>query len=639
MTNVDFFEILPLEMRLAIYNFVFGGIDHEIEFHHAKIRHKPCFKLLFVCKRILEEAQDDYYRNGKAIILCWGSRIPRSIEKLLSNIHLNQELLYYCDNFGAYALLLNSIRATDFSEHPPLAPLLKSALGATAEWGTVEHVRDLKMKMENLRLPSSDYSFAVWVCAHRGYVTKLRVLLDIPQIPIKESWLCGGHKYDVLEVARSHGHIDIMQELWSYCNPQRDAKGLLLSSDSEFAVWSKNPELLCMLGHWGARLDGSALAMAAAEGRVEICELLLTRGLNVGSADREGTPALHYASYHRQLSVCDSLIQHGANVNIKSHFGIRSGCTPLHLAAAGGEINVVRLLLKHGADINAVDDRQVSPLCEAARMGNTEILREIKHRGGRLTSDVLAYACRSCKLATVKEVLSWGVEINACNGLALYTAAIATTPLGKDGRDVVEHLLSCGATVNLHPKCMYWGSTALHAAVRNKSQYIAELLVKSGADPDKRKSVSKHFWVKQADHYLLYYALQWHIISMAIFLVDSGATITRPMVDILEKNYPSLGTKFPNQITRLKSRSLFTKRKTRQEDLKLILRAIEKAAWESRHYPMCPLFLCKRCFTTLTLCECPSEDPSGGAKSRLERKCPFLHRAIHCDSHVTVDRC
>lgn len=60
------------------------------------------------------------------------------------------------------------------------------------------------------------------------------------------------------------------------------------------------------------------------------------------------TPLL-YAIDERKESVCEFLIQHGANPNIRS---THSGYSPLHVAVDFGMVNVCKLLLDHGAEVN-----------------------------------------------------------------------------------------------------------------------------------------------------------------------------------------------------------------------------------------------------------------------------------------------
>src|SRR5439155_19439531 len=104
----------------------------------------------------------------------------------------------------------------------------------------------------------------------------------------------------------------------------------------------------------GAQGDGmSALHYAAERGDVEMAEMLVYAGANVGATTRIGqyTP-LHLASQSGSAAVVQALVKSGANVAART---TTTGVTALHLAAATGDAKVVEILLDHGADANAKD--------------------------------------------------------------------------------------------------------------------------------------------------------------------------------------------------------------------------------------------------------------------------------------------
>jgi ankyrin repeat protein len=60
------------------------------------------------------------------------------------------------------------------------------------------------------------------------------------------------------------------------------------------------------------------LQLAAAHGYRDICELLVTiAGADVNQPDGNGMTALHYAAEHGDASVCDYLIDCGADMNAR----------------------------------------------------------------------------------------------------------------------------------------------------------------------------------------------------------------------------------------------------------------------------------------------------------------------------------
>jgi ankyrin repeat protein len=131
----------------------------------------------------------------------------------------------------------------------------------------------------------------------------------------------------------------------------------------------------------GAQGDGmSALHYAAERGDVEMTEMLVYAGANVGATTRIGqyTP-LHLASQAGSATVVQALLKAGANVAART---TTTGVTPLHLAAATGNADVVKILLDKGADANAKDaEWGQTPLIYAAAQNRAEAIRALLARG------------------------------------------------------------------------------------------------------------------------------------------------------------------------------------------------------------------------------------------------------------------
>jgi ankyrin repeat protein len=148
---------------------------------------------------------------------------------------------------------------------------------------------------------------------------------------------------------------------------------------------------------------------------LEICSLLIEKGVNVNAQDSEGNTALHFATYRTfgreklapetyegiivlllksgavagarnaggvtplHLAVLRNgdvialqlLLAAGADVNAKAAAS-NGGWTPLHGAAALGRVAVEQFLLKNGADRNAKDAGGMTPLEAAEKAGKVE---------------------------------------------------------------------------------------------------------------------------------------------------------------------------------------------------------------------------------------------------------------------------
>lgn len=92
---------------------------------------------------------------------------------------------------------------------------------------------------------------------------------------------------------------------------------------------------------------------------------LIASGVDVDERDYNNLPALFYACQNGQYEMAKSLIQNGANIEIKDRFGK----TPLSMAVFRYNVNnsvsdgkLIKLLIDAGADINAKNIAGVSPL-------------------------------------------------------------------------------------------------------------------------------------------------------------------------------------------------------------------------------------------------------------------------------------
>ncbi|CAI6333006.1 unnamed protein product [Periconia digitata] len=117
------------------------------------------------------------------------------------------------------------------------------------------------------------------------------------------------------------------------------------------------------------------LHWAAALGKKELCEMLLTRSkpprANIHAGENKSKTPLHLAVIHNRDDIVDLLIHYGADVTAKSD----GGWTPLHNACQEGSVKTVRMLLEAGADINARVLSGSTPLHEASSAGHLEVVK------------------------------------------------------------------------------------------------------------------------------------------------------------------------------------------------------------------------------------------------------------------------
>ncbi|OWF47518.1 26S proteasome non-ATPase regulatory subunit 10 [Mizuhopecten yessoensis] len=115
----------------------------------------------------------------------------------------------------------------------------------------------------------------------------------------------------------------------------------------------------------------SCYLRAVFTGHAEIVQYLLEEGTPVNFTDPcMGRSALHWAIMGDQYQVVKLLIKKGADTN-----SVDKECvTPLLRAAIGRNYNLVKLLLKNGADVNRKDYLQCSALHYACVHGDPKLV-------------------------------------------------------------------------------------------------------------------------------------------------------------------------------------------------------------------------------------------------------------------------
>lgn len=129
----------------------------------------------------------------------------------------------------------------------------------------------------------------------------------------------------------------------------------------------------------GAPVDasefGTTLLMRAASlRRVQMVELLLSRGADVQRADAFGTP-LAYAAWNQDSgATVRLLLRSGADPNV----GRRNGRTPLMLATSFGDVDAMAALIDAGASLDARDDNGESAMDAARANGESGASRLLR---------------------------------------------------------------------------------------------------------------------------------------------------------------------------------------------------------------------------------------------------------------------
>jgi len=161
----------------------------------------------------------------------------------------------------------------------------------------------------------------------------------------------------------------------------------------------------------GQNVGYGPLHFAASLGNVDLMDHLLTCGCDKDERDLNGSsPLMWVILYDGKEELMDSLVDHGASVNIQNfvgesplflaaHRGLYSkalylldngsdvnvvnleGASPLHASAAHGDTELIALLVKYGAHVNSVDEEGDSPLHWSVREGNVKAACLLVHLG------------------------------------------------------------------------------------------------------------------------------------------------------------------------------------------------------------------------------------------------------------------
>jgi ankyrin repeat protein len=197
--------------------------------------------------------------------------------------------------------------------------------------------------------------------------------------------------------------------------------------------------------------------------------------------------ALYEAAWRGDLAHVESLLDHGANINMRSN----AGTTPLHKAVSKGHLGVVEILIARGADINARDKKNRTPLHEAVNLGHAEIARTLiaakadlnvtdAYGNTPLLSAANGYfdveglglvpvAVREHRAEICLQLIAAGADVNVVDREGRSVLSLASRACQPDA---VRRLIADGISAKVASEALFDAG----------SGEIAELLIAAGAD-------------------------------------------------------------------------------------------------------------------------------------------------------------
>lgn len=278
-----------------------------------------------------------------------------------------------------------------------------------------------------------------------------------------------------------------------------EAKGKEKATAIHYAAKNDHVGVIKLLYYSGCDIDAedqvgkTPLYWAAKHGSAAAARTLLTFGADRNSRTVTGWTALHTAARDGHEEVIAVLLEHKFDVDARSYFGV----TPLFLAALKEHRRCLQLLLQAGANPRLKSVEGISPIDNAVTKGQEPMVNDLLNamipglqnktykdmvfclftEADEFRMPELRSAVDKGNEEFVKLFLEVGVDLELVDDEGCTLLHVATT---HGNFSIVELLLKAGA--NTERKTQDDGSTALLLAAADNRADLVELLLDNGAN-------------------------------------------------------------------------------------------------------------------------------------------------------------
>ena len=287
------------------------------------------------------------------------------------------------------------LMASESYEQTQTVHLLNHLLTATTLLGSLERLDALLSKGAPVNSVSEYFGTPLQAAAGRGHQEMVLHLLkqgaDVNCL-YGDDVLFRPEAYreegTALRLATRRNHDSVVRLL---LNPVHNLK--TSGADYENAImdaaYAGHTEMVKLLLERGSftnqlKLQYEIFWSACRYGHIQLVQIMLDEGLDVNATQLGGSRALESAAHYGHTSIVSLLFESGADLNYDGNER-----HAIHAAARNGYQEIVQMLLDQGADINSSGSRGMTPIWEAAKNQQLDMMRFLLNKG----ADPQAYEC------------------------------------------------------------------------------------------------------------------------------------------------------------------------------------------------------------------------------------------------------